>query len=57
MKKYIVECKGNESEFDNIHKAVREAEKLADQGNNSYVWVEENGIREEEPFLSCEWMI
>lgn len=55
MKKYIVECKGKEVKFDDIHEAVKEAEILAEQGVNSYVWVEKDGFREDEPFLSCEW--
>lgn len=57
MKKFIVQWKGEEKEFDDSREASRFADKEAESGVNSYVWVENDGIREEEPIIRNEWSI
>lgn len=57
MKKYIVKYKQHEIEFDNIHEATKEAEKIGETGANVYVYSEVDGVREEDYFYSCTWEI
>ena len=57
MKKYIVKWGNNEKEFEDVKEAVSFAEKTGEQGANTFVYVERNGIRDIEPFYSCTWSI
>jgi len=57
VKKFIVQWQGKEKEFDDSSQASRFADKEAESGVNSYVWVESDGIREEEPIIRNEWSI
>ncbi|WP_170211258.1 hypothetical protein [Robertmurraya siralis] len=55
MKIYIVEWKYGEDYFENINEAIRFAEYVSDtEGVNSYVFVEKDGIKEDEPFFKNE---
>jgi hypothetical protein len=57
MKKYIVQWKNNEKDFADVQEAVKFAEKTGETGVNAYVWVELDGVRDEEPFFECVWTI
>jgi hypothetical protein len=57
MVNYIVKSIGNETHFLDFESAVKEAESLAEEGKNAYVYKEVDGVREGEPLYSCYWGI
>jgi hypothetical protein len=57
MVSYIVKSIGSETNFLDFKSAVKEAERLAEEGKNAYVYKEIDGVREEEPLYSCYWGI
>lgn len=57
MTKYFVVWGNQEEECKEIKKAISLAEEKATPEKSASVWVEKNGIREEEPFFHCEWTI
>lgn len=55
MKKYLVTWAKKKRSFKELPDACKFAEKIAEkEWSNSYVWIQENGVLQTEPFMKCE---